>query len=54
MRILIEEVVIQLSEDKANCHLVIRWKGGAATSPGAEAPPASRRPCSHTLERSER
>lgn len=31
MRLLIEEVVIKLSEDKANCHLVIRWKGGAVT-----------------------
>jgi len=31
MRLLIEEVVIKLSEDKASCHLVIRWKGGAVT-----------------------
>ena len=31
MRLLIEEVVIKLSEDKTNCHLVIRWKGGATT-----------------------
>jgi DNA invertase Pin-like site-specific DNA recombinase len=31
MRLLIEEVVLQLSEDKNNCHLVIRWKGGAIT-----------------------
>ena len=31
MRLLIEEVVIKLNEDKTNCHLVIRWKGGATT-----------------------
>ena len=31
MRLLIEEVVIKLSEDKTNCHLVLRWKGGAVT-----------------------
>ena len=31
IRVLIEEVVFNLSEDKANCHLVIRWKGGAVT-----------------------
>ncbi|HVC76280.1 MAG TPA: recombinase family protein [Candidatus Micrarchaeaceae archaeon] len=31
MRLLIEEIVIKLSEDKTNGHLVIRWKGGATT-----------------------
>ena len=31
MRLLIDEVVIKLSENKASCHLVIRWKGGAIT-----------------------
>ncbi len=37
MRLLIEEVVIQLSQDKASCHLVIRWKGGAVTELDVEA-----------------
>ncbi|HEU5154357.1 MAG TPA: recombinase family protein [Gemmatimonadales bacterium] len=31
MRLLVEEVVIKLSQDKASCHLVIGWKGGAVT-----------------------
>ena len=31
MRLLVEEVVIKLSQYKASCHLVIRWKGGAVT-----------------------
>jgi DNA invertase Pin-like site-specific DNA recombinase len=31
LRLLIEEVVIKLTEDKASCHLVVRWKGGAVT-----------------------
>lgn len=29
LRLLIEEVVLDLSQDKTNCHLVVRWNGGA-------------------------
>ncbi len=31
MRLLIDDVIVSLSEDKTSCHLVIRWQGGATT-----------------------
>ncbi len=31
LHLLLEEVIIELSEDKASAHLVIRWQGGAIT-----------------------